>query len=74
MGSAFRIGRLSGMDVKIHWTFLLLLAFFAFIGYQASGSPVGALTAPIFFGVGFLLGADRARPLAESADKEGGER
>jgi Zn-dependent protease len=31
--------------VKVHWTFFLLLAFFAFIGYQVSGSLLGALTA-----------------------------
>jgi Zn-dependent protease/CBS domain-containing protein len=45
MGSAFKIGRVAGIDVKVHWTFLLLLAFFAFIGYQASGGLIGALTA-----------------------------
>jgi Zn-dependent protease/CBS domain-containing protein len=45
MGSAFKIGRLSGIDVRVHWTFLLLLAFFAFLGYQESGSLIGALTA-----------------------------
>jgi Zn-dependent protease/predicted transcriptional regulator len=44
MGGSFKIGRLSGIDVRVHWTFLLLLAFFAFIGYQTSGSLVGALT------------------------------
>jgi hypothetical protein len=32
VGGAFKIGRLSSIDVKIHWTFFLLLAFFAFIG------------------------------------------
>jgi Zn-dependent protease/CBS domain-containing protein len=47
MGGAFKIGRLSGIDVKVHWTFFLLLAFFAFIGYQAAGSLVGALTATL---------------------------
>jgi uncharacterized protein DUF2630/peptidase M50-like protein len=47
MGGAFKIGRFSGIDVRLHWTFLLLLAFFAFIGYQASGSAVGALTATV---------------------------
>jgi len=44
MGSSFKIGRFSGIDVRVHWTFLLLLAFFAFIGYQTSGNLAGALT------------------------------
>src|ERR687886_994591 len=43
MGSSFKIGRAFGIDVKVHWTFLLLLAFFAFLGYQGSGGLVGAL-------------------------------
>jgi Zn-dependent protease/CBS domain-containing protein len=47
MGGSFKIGRFSGIDVRVHWTFLLLLAFFAFIGYQASGSLMGALTATV---------------------------
>jgi Zn-dependent protease len=47
LGGAFRIGRFSGIEVRVHWTFFLLLAFFAFIGYQASGSPIGALTAAV---------------------------
>jgi Zn-dependent protease len=44
MSGAFKIGRLSGIDVKIHCTFFLLLAFFVFVGYRASGSLAGALT------------------------------
>src|ERR687890_465258 len=44
IGGSFRIGRFSGIDVKVHWTFFLLLAYFAFIGYRASGSLAGALT------------------------------
>jgi Zn-dependent protease/CBS domain-containing protein len=43
MGSSFTIGRAFGIDVKVHWTFLLLLAFFAFAGYQGSGSLLNAL-------------------------------
>src|ERR671913_925180 len=47
MGGSFTIGRFSGIDVRVHWTFFLLLAFFAFSGYQASGSLLGALTATL---------------------------
>src|ERR671915_1634761 len=43
MGGSFRIGRAFGIDVKVHWTFLLLLAFFGFTAYQNSGSLGSAL-------------------------------
>lgn len=47
MGSSFKIGRIFGIDVKVHWTFFLLLAFFAFAGYQGSGDVTGALVATV---------------------------
>ena len=43
MGGSFTIGRAFGIDLKVHWTFFLLLAFFAFAGYQGSGSLTNAL-------------------------------
>jgi Zn-dependent protease/CBS domain-containing protein len=43
MGGAFKIGRVAGIDLKVHWTFFLLLAFYAFAGYQSSGSLTNAL-------------------------------
>jgi Zn-dependent protease len=43
MGGSFKIGRLFSIDVKVHWTFFLLLAFFAFLGYQGAGNVAGAL-------------------------------
>jgi Zn-dependent protease/CBS domain-containing protein len=43
MGSSFKIGRAFGIDVKVHWTFFLLLFFFAYLGYRGTGDLVGAL-------------------------------
>ncbi len=43
MGSSFKVGRAFGTDIKVHWTFFLLLAFFAFLGFQNSGSLLAAL-------------------------------
>jgi Zn-dependent protease/CBS domain-containing protein len=43
MGGSFKIGRAFGIDVKVHWTFFLLLAFFGFTAYQNSGSLLSAM-------------------------------
>ena len=43
MGGSFKIGRAFGIDVKVHWSFFLLLFFFAFVGYQDAGNLLGAL-------------------------------
>ena len=43
MGGSFKIGRAFGIDVKVHWSFFLLLAFFGYLAYRDSGSLVSAL-------------------------------
>ena len=43
MGGSFKIGRAFGIDVQVHWTFFLLLGFFAFASYQRTGSLLNAL-------------------------------
>ena len=45
MGGSFKIGRVFGIDVKIHWTFFLLLAFFSYLGLNNGGSVGAALVA-----------------------------
>ncbi len=51
MGNAFKIGRASGIDIKVHWAFFLLPAVVAFIAYQATGSAISALIS-----IGFIMG------------------
>ena len=36
MGNSFKIGRFAGIDVKVHWTFFLLLAFVGYLGYRTA--------------------------------------
>jgi Zn-dependent protease len=43
MGGSFTIGRVFGIDVKVHWSFFLLLAFFGYLAFGDSGSYVDAL-------------------------------
>jgi len=43
VGGSFKIGRAFGIDVKVHWTFFLLLAFFGYVGFRDSGSAASAL-------------------------------
>ena len=54
MGGSFKIGRAFGIDVKVHWTFFLLLAFFAFAGYQRTGSLANALITTVIILALFL--------------------
>jgi len=50
MGRAFRIFRVAGIDVRVHWTFLLLVAWFAWTRSLNGGGMVGAA-----IGAGFIL-------------------
>jgi Zn-dependent protease/CBS domain-containing protein len=43
MGGSFKIGRAFGIDVKVHWSFFLLLIFFGYLAFRDSGSLVSAL-------------------------------
>ncbi len=54
MGSSFKVGRAFGIDIKVHWTFFLLLAFFAYIGFQNSGSLLAALITSVVILVLFV--------------------
>jgi Zn-dependent protease len=43
MGGSFKIGRAFGIDVKVHWSFFLILVFFGYLAFRDSGSLVNAL-------------------------------
>jgi Zn-dependent protease len=50
---SWRIGRFAGIDVRIHATFLFLLAWIALVGYQQTGTAAGAVSGVIFILVVF---------------------
>jgi len=42
MGWSFRVGRLAGIDIYVHFTFLILLGFIGLNGYLQTGDPSAA--------------------------------
>ena len=50
MRGAYRIARLAGVDVKVHWTFLILLGWFFFSYYRETNSVETGL-----YGIGLVL-------------------
>ena len=45
---SWKIGRIAGIDIRVHATFLLLLAWAALVSYQASGTAIGAARGVLF--------------------------
>jgi Zn-dependent protease len=45
---SWRIGRIAGIDIRVHATFLILLAWAALGSYQASGTVIGAVRGVLF--------------------------
>lgn len=45
---SWRIGRIAGIDINVHATFLLLLAWYALVAWRESGSGAGAGLAVLF--------------------------
>lgn len=39
MRSSLKLGRIAGIEIELHWTFLLLLAWVALASYQRAGGP-----------------------------------
>src|SRR4030081_3309585 len=53
MSWSWRIGRIAGIDVYVHFTFLLLLAWVALEYYLAHGDPAEALFGVVFIAILF---------------------
>src|SRR5918992_5777357 len=47
MSWSYRLGRVAGTDIKVHVTFLLVVGWWALLGYS-QGGPAGALTGVLY--------------------------
>jgi Zn-dependent protease/CBS domain-containing protein len=55
MGWSFRVGRLAGIDIFVHVTFLLLLGWIALSGFAATGDTAAALVGVLLTGAVFFI-------------------
>jgi Zn-dependent protease/predicted transcriptional regulator len=55
MGWSFRVGRLAGIDIFVHFTFLLLLGWVALSGYSATGDLMVALSGVLLICAVFFI-------------------
>jgi Zn-dependent protease/predicted transcriptional regulator len=55
MGWSFRVGRLAGIDIFVHFTFLLLLGWVALSGYSATGDLTLALSGVLLICAVFFI-------------------
>ncbi len=63
MFRSWRIGSIAGIDVNVHWTFLILLGFIALSGVSSAGVPGAAVevaTVLMLFGIVILHEAGHA--------------
>ena len=54
MRGSFTLGRIAGIDIKVHVTFFLLLAWIGFVYYRSGGMPA-AIDGVLFVLLIFLL-------------------